>query len=58
MSTMAMYRCAICGKEDTPLLEANVKERGVVLICPDCWYRLMSENRIVMGSSSGGCACG
>ncbi len=52
------YKCAMCGREDTPLLEATVKGVGAVLICPDCWQRLMSENKILAGSSAGGCACG
>ncbi|AET32686.1 MAG: hypothetical protein ACPL3C_03295 [Pyrobaculum sp.] len=55
---MAVYRCAICGREDTPLLEANIKDRGPALVCPECWSKLMAENKIVMGSTGGGCACG
>ena len=51
------FRCAICGREDTPLLEANVKGMGAVLVCPECWSKLMAENKIIIGTS-GGCACG
>ncbi|MEM1615663.1 MAG: hypothetical protein QW598_07080 [Pyrobaculum sp.] len=51
------YKCAICGKENTPLLEAYVKDVGSVLICPECWSKLMAENKILVGAS-GGCACG
>ncbi|MCC6020866.1 MAG: hypothetical protein LM577_05815 [Thermoproteaceae archaeon] len=52
------YRCAICGRDNTPLLEANVKGMGFALICPSCWSKLAAENRILVSSSGGGCSCG
>ena len=52
------YRCAICGREDTSLLEAYIKDKGPALICPMCWERLMAENKIVVGSTGVGCPCG
>lgn len=54
---MSTLRCAICGKEGVPLLEANVKDRGYALVCPECWQKLMAENKILIGTG-GGCACG
>lgn len=55
-STAVVYKCHICGRSDTALLEASVKGLGVVLLCPDCWRRLSEENKIVVGAG-GGCNC-
>jgi hypothetical protein len=54
----AMYRCHICGRSDTALLEGYIKGVGSVLLCPDCWRKLAEENRLLAGASGGGCNCG
>jgi len=51
-----MFKCSICGRSDTALLEAYIKNLGSALVCPDCWSKLMSENKLLVGAS-GGCAC-
>jgi len=53
-----MYRCHICGRSDTELLEGYIKGVGSVLLCPDCWRKLAEENRLLAGASGGGCNCG
>ncbi len=52
-----MYRCSLCGRDDTALLEAKHRTMGTVLVCPECWSKLYEANEIVSGSG-GGCACG
>ncbi|MFB6489974.1 MAG: hypothetical protein TU35_001800 [Thermoproteus sp. AZ2] len=55
-ATLYMYKCYLCGRSDTALLEGYVKGVGAVLLCPDCWRKLAEENKLLAGAS-GGCNC-
>jgi len=54
-----MYRCAICGKTDTALLEARHKTMGNIMVCPSCWSKLYELNELISsGGGGGGSGCG
>ena len=48
--------CAICGKEEYTLLQANHKELGTTKLCTECWSKEQSKNKL-LSLEGGSCCC-
>lgn len=46
-----MGECKLCVKngEDLPLLQANHKDLGQIMVCRECWKKPWVKNRTVCG---------